>query len=348
MLNLQFEPVFDIKKIEGRAPNMWRYREALPIQHDENILSFQEGFTPLIPLLFSGKEVLLKQDHLFPTGSYKDRGASVMISKVREWGLNKVVEDSSGNAGSSVAAYCAKGDIDCQIYCPDSTSSGKLVQIEMYGAVLNKIPGTREDTSIAVLKAAEKTFYASHIWNPFFFQGTKTFAFEVCEQLGWAAPDTVVLPAGNGTLILGAAIGFKELAESGVIEKIPQFIAVQAENCAPIYQAYVRKKGLNSRFQGEKTLAEGIAISKPARGEQILQVVHESQGEVITVSEEEIRQSLLSLSSKGYFIEPTSAAVTAGIDKYIQGLNKNEVIVSVITGHGLKASGKIREIQKLY
>ena len=134
---------------------MWRYREAIPLGDDENIISFDEGFTPLIGVDFNGREVLIKQDHLFPTGSYKDRGASVLISKVRELNRGKVVEDSSGNAGCAIAGYCTKADIDCEIFVPEDTSPGKLAQIQLYRAKLNTIPGSREDTAHAVLKAAE-------------------------------------------------------------------------------------------------------------------------------------------------------------------------------------------------
>jgi threonine synthase len=153
-LALDFHPHFPLEKIQKRKPNMWRYREALPIFQDTHIISFNEGFTPLIQEEFAGKKVFLKQDHLFPSGSYKDRGASVLVSKIKELGIKKVVEDSSGNAGAAIAAYCAKANIDCHIYVPKKTSSEKLKQIEQYRAHLYKIPGTREDTAKAALHQA--------------------------------------------------------------------------------------------------------------------------------------------------------------------------------------------------
>ena len=220
-LRIEFEPVFDLEKIKKRKPSMWRYREAIPIKDDAHIVSFDEGFTPLIEVTVFGKAILIKQEQLFPTGSFKDRGASVLISQVRALGIEKVVEDSSGNAGSAIAAYCAHAGISCEIFVPAETSSSKLAQIALYGAKLNKIPGTREETAAAVLKAAETNYYASHSWNPFFFHGTKTFAFEVCEQLGWVSPDTVILPVGNGTLLLGAYIGFMELKAAKITKKFP-------------------------------------------------------------------------------------------------------------------------------
>jgi len=166
---------------------MWRYREAIPVSEDKSIVTFDEGFTPLIPLDFGTRTVWIKQDHLFPTGSYKDRGASVLVSKIKELGVPRVVEDSSGNAGCAIAAYCAKAKVRCRIFVPQDTSPGKLAQIQSYGAELNKIPGSREDTARAAFRAAEKDYYASHSWNPFFFQGTKLLLLKYANS--WAGKD---------------------------------------------------------------------------------------------------------------------------------------------------------------
>ncbi len=176
---------------------MWRFREALPIENDENIVSFQEGYTPLLPFQVEGRPILLKQEHLFPTGSFKDRGASVLISRAKELGVERVVEDSSGNAGAAIAAYAAQAGIACDIYVPDNTSPAKLAQIKLYGARLHKIPGSRENTAEAARDMAKDHFYASHVWNPYFFQGTKTFSFEIWEQLGGQAPDTILCLDGH-------------------------------------------------------------------------------------------------------------------------------------------------------
>ena len=197
-----------------------------------------EGFTPLEETGFNGYRVLLKIDYLFPTGSYKDRGATVLISKMKEWGIEKVVEDSSGNAGSAIAAYCAKAGIECKIYVPHTASPGKLVQIQAYGATLKKVEGSRERTAEKAMEAASKIPYASHCWNPFFLHGTKTFAFEVWEQMDWKTPDTLVLPIGHGTLFLGTTLGFKELKEAGMIKRIPKMVGIQSASCAPLYQAF--------------------------------------------------------------------------------------------------------------
>lgn len=323
---------------------MWRYREAIPLEDNSVITSFDEGFTPLTEVMIDGKAVFIKQDQLFPTGSYKDRGASALISKVKELGIKEVVEDSSGNAGAAIAAYCAHADIKCHIFVPENTSEGKLAQIQLYGAELHKIPGSREDTAQAALLAAEKIYYASHAWNPFFFHGTKTFAFEVSEQLGWRSPDAVILPVGNGTLLLGAYIGFKEMLQARIIDRLPRIIGVQAENCAPLYRAYRENLAEVPPAETKETLAEGIAIARPVRGRQIIDTTQQTGGEFITVSEVEIRKALGEICGRGYYIEPTSAATIAGIKKYLPFSIHNEVIVSAFTGHGLKATEKMLKL----
>ncbi len=344
ILDIEFRAVFDLEKIKLRKPTMWRYREAIPLRDDASIVSFGEGFTPLIEVNVDGKSVLIKQDHLFPTGSYKDRGASVLISKARELGVREVIEDSSGNAGAAIAAYCARAGIDCHIFVPGDTAAGKVAQIQLCGAKLNRVPGSREDTAKAALEAAEKVYYASHYWNPFFCHGTKTFAFEVCEQLGWKSPETVILPVGHGTLLLGAYIGFNELLDAGIIDKIPKFIAIQSENCAPLYQTFHENLSEIPEIDKKETIAEGIAIADPVRGKQIVDAVRGSRGSFIVVTDSEIKESLREMCQKGYYIEPTAAATIAGIRKYLPKSNLDEVIVSVFTGHGLKTTEKMLKI----
>ncbi len=331
---------------DSKGTGIWRYRLVIPVK-DESIISYGEERTPLTEYSSDSGEILVKLDYLFPSGSYKDRGAAVLISKVKELGIDFVVEDSSGNAGASVSAYCAKGGIGCSVYVPASNSEAKLSQIKSYGADLVAVEGSRAETSRRVLEAAEKHYYASHIWNPYFYHGTKTFAYEVCEQLGWKAPDTVVLPAGHGTLFLGSYIGFSELYESGVISEMPRFIGVQSANCCPVYDKW---KGKSSPAVIAETLAEGIAISGPVRIDDMIIAASKTGGEFITVDEEEIRNTLLQLVGKGFYTEPTSAAVIAGAEKYLKNKKNREedpgLTVSVLTGSGLKASEKIYKIMK--
>jgi threonine synthase len=340
-LDLQFEPKFPLKKILKREKTLWRYREAIPVVRDESILSMREGFTPLESMEWNGHQVFLKIDYLFPTGSYKDRGATVLISKAKELGIKRVVEDSSGNAACAIAAYCARARIGCEIYVPEATSPAKLVQIQAYGARLKRIEGSREKTAEVTREAASasKIYYASHCWNPFFLHGTKTFAFEIWEQMGWKVPEVIVLPVGHGTLLLGTYIGFKELKEAGRVKRVPRLVAVQSASCAPLDQAFKKGWKETKPINKQETMAEGIAIAEPVRGRQILEAIRETDGEVLTVTEKEIGVALKEMGIKGHFIEPTSAATIAGLKKYLKHIKKG-IIISTLTGTGLKVAGK--------
>jgi threonine synthase len=342
LLEVRFRARFDKKKIARRKPTMWRYREAIPVAGDDHVVSFEEGMTPLVPVDLGPGELLLKLEQLFPTGSYKDRGASVLISKAKEMGVSRVVEDSSGNAGCAIAAYAARAGIECEILVPESTSPGKLAQILFYGAALRRIPGSREDAAKAALAAAQNAYYASHSWNPFFFQGTKTFAYEVWEQMGCRAPDALLLPTGNGTLLIGSCIGFRELKENGLIDRIPRHIAVQAENCAPLLAMF--RDGLDSvpAIETRETIAEGVAIAAPVRGKEIVDIVRETGGEILAVSDAEVEEALMLLGRKGLYVEPTSALPVAAFLRYPRV--RSGVVVVPLTGHGLKANEKMLKI----
>jgi threonine synthase len=344
LLDIAWEPRFDRDALLHRPNTLWRYREAIPLDDDRNIVTAGEGCTPLLPLLIDGKRIFVKQDHLFPTGSFKDRGAAVLISKAKELGVKRVILDSSGNAGCAVAAYAAMAGIACEVYVPASTSPAKLTQIRVTGATLVQVPGTREDTAHAALERAAKVYYASHYWNPFFLHGTKTFAFEVCEQLSWRAPGTCILPVGNGTLLLGAALGFGELLRAGVIQEMPVLIGVQSAACSPLARALAEGKAVLSPSAGSHTIAEGIAIAEPIRWKSILESVRTSGGTFVTVVDAEVKSALLEMCGKGFYIEPTAAATIAGVKKYVSSGEIREPVVTAFTGHGLKASEKLMEI----
>jgi len=291
----------------------------------------------LIEIQISGRKIIFKQDYLFPTGSFKDRGASVLVSKIKELGIKKVIIDSSGNAGCAVSAYCARAGIECMVLVPENASEEKLIQIKKYGAKLFVVQGDREDTAQVALKMAEKIYYASHYYNPYFFHGTKTFAYEVAEQLNWNTPDAMVLPIGNGTLLLGAYIGFSELYQQKIIKRIPKLIGVQSTSCAPLF--YMLKHNINKipDLNIKRTIAEGIAIDKPPRANQIIEMVKKTRGTIITVSDSEIKNTLKEVYKQGIYIEPTSGVGVAGVKKYLKIANKKEFIVSTFTGHGLKS-----------
>ncbi len=341
-LDVDFEGAIDTRRIAGRPPGMWRYREALPVSADHHVVSFNEGFTPLIQVRIDGRLLTLKQENLFPTGSFKDRGASVLISRALELGVERVVEDSSGNAGAAVAAYAAKAGMACEIFVPESTSPGKLAQIRLYGAKLIRVPGTREATARAAMDAAERHFYASHVWNPFFFQGTKTYAFEIWEQLGFTAPDALIVPTGHGTLLIGAFLGFQDLLKNGLIARLPRMIAVQAAGCAPIYRMWRDQLPEIPPASSGDTVAEGIAIAEPTRASQILDIVRETGGEVVSVTDHEIEKALLKICNQGLYAEPTSATAIAAFGKFTASVD--ECIVAPLTGHGLKSTEKMLKL----
>src|SRR5271165_3162610 len=224
--------------IDLATRSLWRYRAALPMQVDDPI-TLGEGCTPLIRRTLHGAPALLKCEWLMPTGSFKDRGASVMLSLLRAQGVHEVLEDSSGNGGAAVAAYAAAGGMQATIMAPASTSPAKTVQMRAHGATVELIPGTRQATSDAAVAASDRVFYASHNWQPFFLQGTKTLAYELWEDLGFRAPDNVIVPCGAGSNVLGCEIGFSELLRAGEIDTPPRLFAVQPENCGPIAATFL-------------------------------------------------------------------------------------------------------------
>ncbi len=288
-------------------------------------VSLGETATPLLKKDIGGARIFLKMDHLMPTGSFKDRGSVVMVNKLKELGIGEVVEDSSGNAGASVAAYCAAAGVGCRVFVPEATHPVKLRQISAYGADIVKVPGSREDAAKAAQEAAKKVYYASHVYNPLFFEGTRTMANEVYVQIGF--PDTVFVPVGNGTLLLGTYIGFKELGF------LPRIVAVQSEACCPLYNRFY---GLPPAGAGP-TIAEGIAIASPPRLDEMVAAVKESGGDVVTVSDDEIKAANETLGRGGIYVEDTSAAAVAGVKKYFKnGFNKMRKVVVPLTGSGLK------------
>ena len=340
-LNLVKDPQICPNPQVPAAMSLWRYREALPIDADTEIVTLGEGMTPLVPLDVNTPEHFVKLDYLCPTGSYKDRGASVLLTHLKALGIKAVVEDSSGNAGAAIAAYSARAGIHCTIYCPESTSQGKLKQISAYGAELKLVPGNRMATTEAVKHAAETTCYASHNWHPFFLEGTKTLAYEIVEQLGWHPPTHVICPVGFGSIYLGLYIGFRELQTQGLIKNVPRLLGVQPDVCCPIYNADVNKATSVTRMaQTGKTLAEGVTAELPIRGQLILEAIAATNGAFTTVNDENIKAGLVTLAAKGIYVEPTSAVVVKAYQKFRETgiISSGDQVVSILTGIGLKAS----------
>jgi len=319
--------------MDDTAEGMWRYRNVLPLPEDAVPVSLGEGPTPLTHETIMHCESFFKHDYLMPTGSFKDRGAAVLITLAKYLGAEPVVEDSSGNAGAAMAAYCARAGIPCRIFVPQFTSPAKTRQIEMYGAHLEKIPGSRENAARAAIQAAADAFYASHYRHPLFFHGVKTMAYEIWEQMDHAVPGTVIVPVGNGSLLLGLYIGFTELVDMGMAKTSPVMIGIQASRCAPLVR---RMGGGGSDFCPAFTIAEGIAIADPVQGDRIIAAVRDTGGSIIGVPEEDIAKSHLWAWRRGLCIEKTAAAGIAGIVRACNMLKPTPPLLTVLTGHGLK------------
>ncbi|MDR2710300.1 MAG: threonine synthase [Burkholderiales bacterium] len=348
-LMLESPARFDLAALRERAsnlwPNLWRYADALPVPIADAV-TLGEGATPLLPLAGAWGDAHFKLDFMMPTGSFKDRGSAVMVSQLKRWGLTEIIENSSGNAGVSVAAYCARANIDAHIFVPAHASIGKTAQIALHGARLSPIQGTREDVTAAALNAAQATFYAGHSWSPYFIHGVKTLAFELWEQLEFRAPDAVIVPVGNGSLVLGCCLGFNELRNAGMIDRLPCLIAVQAARCAPLARAWQQWMDVPVPVNKENTMAEGIAIAAPIKGRAILAAVRETNGLFVTVAESEIFNALKIMAKIGLYIEPTSAVAPAALIKLReQGeIDPAASVVVELTGSGLKSSEKISEM----
>ncbi|MEA4881379.1 MAG: threonine synthase [Synergistaceae bacterium] len=324
-------------------PGMWRYAPSLPPVPSGKRVTLGEGWTPLSAEPGSFPELYFKVDYAMPTGSYKDRGMACLVSRLLSLGVKEVIEDSSGNAGASMAAYCARAGIRCRVFVPDYTSEGTCLQILASGAVLERISGTREDTARAAEAAGEGGFYASHNWSPWFAHGVKTFAFEIWEQLGFRAPGAVLLPAGQGSLVLGCALAFDELLASGEISSLPRIYALQPERCDPLARAFRQGVPLPVPVEKGETAAEGISAAYPVRGKAVLAAVRKSGGEILSFSEAEIWKGFLSLARRGYYVEPTSAIVAAGMERLCArgAFSSGEAVVGLLSGSGLKAGDKI-------
>jgi threonine synthase len=294
-----------------------------------------EGQTPLVVLDPDRPQVLAKLDFLMPTLSFKDRGAAVLVSLARAVGAEQLVADSSGNAGAAIAAYAARAGLSCRVYVPEATPRQKRTQLAAHGADVVAVKGSRADTASAAIQAVDEGdgFYASHVWHPAFLEGTKTFAYEAWEQLGRSAPDEVFLPVGNGTLLIGAALGFADLQKAGLIESVPRLIAVQASACNPIERAWRAGTTAPTFVACGPTIAEGIAIEAPVRGRQILGAVRASAGKVISVGEDAIVSAQADLAAAGLYLEPTAAAVYAGL---LVEPPSDRLVLLALCGAGLK------------
>jgi len=331
-----FSPGLELvsENIEPDLPGIWRYRNRFSLPDGAPVISLGEGNTPLVWSNVGEKKIGFKMESQNPTGSFKDRGTAVLMSWLKAAGIQEAVEDSSGNAGSSFAAYASRAGIRGRVFIPDSASGPKRQQIESYGSEVVPISGPRSKAAEAVLKEVESgAVYASHAYLPHGTAGIASIAYELFEEIG-GAPGSVIMPVGHGSLLLGISLGFQALFESGSISRLPNLIGVQAAVCAPLYEAY-RKDSLEIGPVPEgKTLAAGVGISDPFHGKQVLAAIRSSGGSILKVEESDILKGHAQLAKLGLYVEMTSALVWSALEQVQESIP--EPIVCIITGHGLK------------
>ncbi|NHN46753.1 pyridoxal-phosphate dependent enzyme [Halostella sp. JP-L12] len=335
-------------KLDTRR-GLWTFFEFLPVSQR---VTLGEGFTPLVDA--PDWDAQFKLEYVFPTGSFKDRGATTTLSRAAELGVDTVIEDSSGNAGAAIATYAARAGLDAEIYVPDDIKQSKLVAIQRAGARPVRVEGGREAVTAACHEAVEagEGWYASHAWNPAFYAGTMTFAFEVAAQRQWSVPDAVVLPLGHGTLFLGAYRGFKALREAGVTEEMPRLLGAQGTGYAPFAAALQENRPeeeapgahLTAALDREEEpaaaneIVDGIHIRDPARKDQVFDAIEATDGDVVALDGDAVEGTLDRLHRAGFYVEPTSAVAPAALQEYRREgvVTEDDDVVVPLTGSGMK------------
>lgn len=319
---------------------LWRYAHTFPLPAEAEPVTLGEGGTPLVaasvPGLAGSRTVHFKLEYLQPTGSFKDRGMAVMITGLQAAGITAAVEDSSGNAGAAFAGYAARAGIKARVFVPATAAGPKRAQIAAYGADIVPVDGPRSEAAQAAEDAvAAGAHYGSHIYNPLGLAGNATAAYELWEQLG-RAPARVILPVGHGTLLLGLHQGFQALRRAGLIDHLPRLIGVQAMACAPLWAVHAYgREGLGWITEGE-TLAEGIRVVRPVRGDEVLAALRECDGTLLAVEEAGISAGHNALARMGFYVEPTSGVVWDAL-AHPAAQGDGETIV-MLTGSGLKGA----------
>ncbi|AHH95237.1 threonine synthase [Kutzneria albida] len=331
--------------VERAERSLWRYRACLPVEIARPI-SLGEGCTPLVERSWGGARPLFKLEWFSPTGSFKDRGTSVMLSYLRQHGITSVLEDSSGNGGSSVAGYGAAGGVAVRILAPAATSPAKIAQVAAYGAEVQLVAGPREESQAEAIRQSDRIFYAGHNWQALFLEGVKTLAYELWEDLGYRAPDNLVVPVGAGSSLLGCHLGFRELLAAGQITRLPRLFAAQPLNCSPVDASFAAGADGPVDRVVRPTIAEGTAIPNPLRLRQMLTALRDSGGGSVAIPEQDIVTALGELCGQGLFVEPTSATAAAAVTRLVaEGrIAPEETTVVVLSGSGLKAAAAVRDL----
>jgi threonine synthase len=335
-LDVQLHVNFEAEKIRKKDYNVWRYAKFFPYVNETEIITLGEGWTPLIK--FSGN-VYFKLESLNPTGSFKDRGSTVLISTLRKLVKKTggyLSEDSSGNAGASIAAYAARAGLRAKIYVPENVSGPKFNQIQFYGAEVVKVSGGRSKVAEEAQKSEKGKFYVGHILHPLFRDGIRSLAYEIAEQLDWHVPEHIYLPVSAGTLLLGVINGFRHLAKSNVIEAMPKIVACQTRQVSPLYHRF---KNLHYAMPESITsIADALVSVNPPLLDLMVKNLREANGDAVMVEEDEIFNAFIMLARKGFFIEPSSAVAYAAYKKQLNNkeISKDDSALIILTGTGLK------------
>lgn len=348
---------FSTSSLQGRVSSLWRYRELLPLQDDANLVSLGEGFTPLLPAKslpgeLGLKRLWIKDEAQNPTGSFKDRGLSLAISRAKELGVKKAAIPSAGNAGGSLAAYAARAGIEAHVFMPRDTPIANQIEVQQYGARLTLVDGLINDCGriINERKTAEGWFDISTLKEPYRVEGKKTMGYEIAEQLNWTLPDVIIYPTGGGTGLIGMWKAFQEMAELGWIgSKRPRMVSVQASGCAPIVKAFSEGRETAEPWQNAKTVASGLRVPQAVADFLMLRALRESNGTALSVSDEEMIAEIPRLGrAEGIFFCPEGAACVAALRRLTQNgwIKPTDEVVLFNTATGLKYLDVLQGAQK--
>lgn len=330
-----------------RKPDLWRYREFLPVRKEENIISLGEGMTPLLRLTNLGHELglpslYLKDEGIIPTGTFKARGAAVGASRAKELGIKVLAMPTNGNAGGAWASYCAKAGVKAVIVMPKNAPSIHRREVAVAGADLFLVDGLISDAGQIVNRAVTKYgwFDASTLKEPYRIEGKKTMGFEIAEQLNWELPDVIIYPTGGGVGIIGIYKGLKELEEIGWIDgRMPRLVAVQSTGCAPIVTAWEERRTESVFWQDAQTIAFGLTVPKPLGDFLVLEAIYNTKGCAIAVQDDDILKSQRMLATReGLFVCPEGAATLSAAMRLVREgwIKSEENVVLLNTGTGLK------------
>ena len=338
---------FDRATLPGRPPNMWRYFEMMPIRDESNVVTLGEGFTPLLRAERLGREmgapnILIKDEGVNPTASFKARGLSAAVSKARELGITKLTMPSAGNAGGALAAYAARAGIEAHVYMPQDVPEANRTEAVTAGAHVTLVDGLISDAgAVSRRMAAEHgRFDVSTLQEPYRVEGKKTMGYELAEQLDWTLPDAIVYPTGGGTGIVGFWKAFEEMEQLGWTDgKRPRMYSVQPEGCAPIVRAFHQGDRFAEPWQDAHTLAAGMRVPAAIGDYLMLDALRESGGGAVAVADEEILEWVPKVSSlEGIFVCPEGAATAAALARLLQDgtISPDETVLLLNTGSGLK------------